>query len=397
MDKLKLHHLNLKGKKVLMRVDFNVPMDEQGRITDDTRIRSALASIRYILEQGASVILMAHLGNPKGKKDARLSLGPCANALSALLKRPVILAPDCIGPQVIAQIQALPEASVLLLENLRFHPAEEDPSKDPSFAQSLASLGDVYVNEAFASSHRAHSSIAILPRYFPQSSAAGIALQKEVEAFEKLLFHPKHPFYAIVGGAKISSKIGILRALADKVDALFIGGGMAFPFLKVHGVKIGNSLCTPESPALAEAFLNHCAEKKIALYLPVDLVIADNNNAHAQTVSIEEGVAPHWQGVDIGPKTVEKWRSILTQAETLFWNGPLGMFEVAEFSKGTQAIAQCLATLRAITVVGGGDSVASINQLGLASQFTHISTGGGASLEFIEKASLPGIESLSNT
>lgn len=398
MNKLKLQDLDVHGKKVLMRVDFNVPLDPQGKISDDTRIREALPSIQYILKHGGSVILLSHLGNPKKGRDPHLSLNLCAQALSTLLHRPVKMAPDCIGPQVEHLAKTLQNAEILLLENLRFYPAEENPASDPSFAKKLASLGDVFVNDAFGTAHRAHSSTAIVPTYFIGKAAAGLLLQKEADAFEELILRPKRPFYAIIGGAKIHSKIGVLQALSGKVDAIFIGGAMAFAFLKLQGMHIGNSLCDPDSLPLAEAFLNHCALEKLPLFLPVDFVIADSfsNEAQCQTVSAAQGIPDEWQGMDIGPGTVQQWSKALDKAATLFWNGPLGVFEFPHFSEGTNAIAHVLAALPAITVVGGGDSIAAINRLHLASRFTHVSTGGGASLELIEKGHLPGIDALTD-
>lgn len=341
---------------------------------------------------------MSHLGNPKNGRDASLSLTPCAQALSALLHRPVKMAPDCMGPEVEHLAKSLSAGEILMLENVRFYPAEENPTLDPTFAQQIAALGDVFVNDAFGTAHRCHSSTAVVPRYFPHTAAAGLLLQKENTAFQELLSAPKHPFYAIIGGAKIHSKIGVLKALAERVDALFIGGGMAFPFLKVRGISIGSSLCDSASLPLAEAFLNLCEQKKLTLFLPIDFVIADtfSNQANSQIVSAMQGIPEQWQGMDIGPSTIQQWRTALSAAETLFWNGPVGVFEFPRFSQGTSAIAHTLAALPSITVVGGGDSVAAINQWDLASGFTHISTGGGASLELIEKGHLPGIDALSD-
>lgn len=399
MKKLVMQDLELQGKKVLLRVEFNVPLDKQGKISDDTRIRESLPTIQYILDHGGSVILLSHLGRPKKGPDAKLSLSPCAQALSALLQKDVLMAPDCVGPAVEQMARNLKEGQILLLENLRFYPAEEDPSLDPQFAKSLSRLGDVYVNDAFGAAHRAHSSTAAITRYFPGKAAAGFLMQKEVDALEVLLLHPKRPFYALIGGAKISTKIGFLHALADKTDALLIGGGMAYPFLAAKGIDIGDSPCEPESLALAKKFLAHCEHKKLILFLPSDLVIADAFSAEAkwQIVSVSQGIPKGWQGMDIGPRTREQWTIQLKKAASVFWNGPVGVFEFPRFSQGTDAIAKALAELDAVTVVGGGDSIAAINRLGLSSAFTHVSTGGGASLEFIEKGHLPGIDALSDS
>jgi phosphoglycerate kinase len=397
MNKLTLKDLSLKGKKVLMRVDFNVPLNKDGTVADDTRIRESLPSIQYVLDQGGSVILMSHLGRPKGK-ESQFSLRPCAQKLEELLKRPVQFAPDCIGTEAENQARHLKNGEVLLLENLRFYPAEEKPESDPSFAKKLAQLGDVYVNDAFGTAHRAHSSTAIIAQYFPHLSAMGFLIEKEVTALTELLLHPKRPFYAIIGGAKVSSKIGVLQALLDQVDGLFIGGGMAFTFLKAQGVDVGDSIHEDDQLATAKKLLDACHAKKVPLWLPEDVVIADafTNEANRKTIRIAEGIPNGWQGMDVGPKTLESWKLALQSAATVFWNGPIGVFEFSHFAHGTETLAKTLARLHAVTVVGGGDSVAAINQLGLASQFTHVSTGGGASLEFLEQGHLPGIDALSN-
>jgi phosphoglycerate kinase len=398
MQKLRLQDLDLKGKKVLMRVDFNVPLKE-GTITDDTRIREALPSIEYVLKSGGSVILMSHLGRPKNGPDPQLSLKPCAPILSQLLNKKVLVADDCIGEHVETMARQLQPSQVLLLENLRFYPAEENPSSDPLFAKKLAALGDLYVNDAFGTAHRSHSSTATIAQYFPHRAAAGLLMQKEIQFLSQLLSHPKHPFYAIIGGAKISTKMGILKSLVSKVDGIFIGGGMAFTFFKAQGYEIGDSICEEEQISTAASFLKMCSEKKIPCYLPQDNVIAEAFRQEAQTKTIlvpQEGIPKGWQGMDIGPQTIQIWKKALQQAATVFWNGPLGVFEFPAFAKGTEEIAKLVANLNAITVVGGGDSVAAINRLGLMPKFTHVSTGGGASLEYIELGHLPGIDALSN-
>ncbi|HSX26318.1 MAG TPA: phosphoglycerate kinase [Chlamydiales bacterium] len=394
MAKLTLKDLSLKGKRVLMRVDFNVPMKE-GKITDDSRIVAALPSIQYVLDHGASLVLMSHMGRPKGKPDPELSLAPCAKRLSELLKKPVAMAPDCVGPAVEKMASGLRPGQLLLLENLRFHAGEEEPEKDPSFVASLAKLGDLYVNDAFGTAHRAHASTALIAKYFPGKAAAGFLMEKEIAHLSPLLQHPKRPFYAIIGGAKVSTKIGVIKNLLRLIDGLFLGGGMTFTFLKSQSIPIGNSLFEEAEVETARALL---AQNKDKIHLPVDLVIADafTNEAHRKTIAATAGIPPGWQGMDIGPKTVENWSQLLKKAATVFWNGPVGVFEMPHFAKGTQALAQTLAHTKAETIIGGGDSVAAIQQMGLADQFTHLSTGGGASLEYLEFGHLPGIDALSD-
>lgn len=396
MHKLKLQDLNLKGKKVLMRVDFNVPLDKDGLISDDTRIRESLPSIQMIIDRGGKVILMSHLGRPKNGWDPQLSLAPCAKRLSELLKIPVQMAGDCIGKQVQDLAENLKDGQVLLLENLRFHTAEENPTQDPNFAKQLAALGDVYVNDAFGTAHRIHSSTATIAQYFPGKAAAGLLMQKEIEFLGSLLLEPKRPFYAIIGGAKVSSKLGVLESLLQKIDGLFIGGAMAYTFLKALHIPIGNSLYEEDQVATAQQLMKTCKEKKIPLFLPKDFVTADSidKDAKCQFASIANGIPEGFQGVDIGPNTILQWRTELQKAATIFWNGPLGVFEIPYFAMGTKKIAETLSKLQAITIVGGGDSVAAITQMGLKSHFSHLSTGGGASLEFLEQGHLPGIDAL---
>jgi phosphoglycerate kinase len=395
ISKLQLQDLDLKGKKVLVRVDFNVPLTKEGSIADDARIKESLPTIQYILKSGGSAILMSHLGRPKGAPDPHFSLAPCAKALSKLLGIPVQIAPDCIGQKVEKMAQDLQPGQVLLLENVRFYPAEENPSLDPTFAKKLASLGDIYVNDAFATAHRIHSSTAVIAQYFPGKSAAGFLMLKEVNFLSSLL-NPKHPFYIIIGGAKISSKIGVLKSLLSKADGIFIGGGMAFTFFLAQGIKIGNSIHEDDQIPVAAQFLKECSEKNIPCWLPKDVIIANDFSDEAQSKCIlaSQGIPEGWQGMDIGPQTIEKWSSSLKDAATVFWNGPLGVSEFSHFATGTEKIAKALSSLKAMTVVGGGDSVAAIHHLNLASPFSHLSTGGGASLEFIEHGHLPGIDAL---
>ncbi|NGX39696.1 MAG: Phosphoglycerate kinase [Chlamydiae bacterium] len=394
---LKLQDLPLQGKKVLVRVDFNVPLSPDGTITDDTRIQAAIPTIEWILDKGGTVILMSHLGRPKGKKDPTLSLASIAKHLSELLHKEVLMATDSIGEEVEQISAALPPSSILLLENLRFYEAEEKPEIDPSFAEKLAKLGDFYVNDAFGTAHRAHSSTATITQYFPNKAAAGLLLQKEIDFLGKSFSDPPQPFYAIIGGAKISSKLGVLHSLLSKVDALFIGGGMAYTFFKARGIPIGDSLCEESLMPKALDFLKSAEEKNIPLYFPEDLVISDafDKDANQQVITSSSGIPDGWEGMDIGPKTRELWGEKLQAAKMVFWNGPLGVFEFPRFANGTQAIAKTLSTLNAITIVGGGDSVAAINQLGLSQKFSHISTGGGACLEYIEFGHLPGLDALS--
>ncbi|NGX58548.1 MAG: Bifunctional PGK/TIM [Chlamydiae bacterium] len=386
MDVLTIQDLDLKNKKVLMRVDFNVPLDSKGNITDDTRIQAAIPSIQYVLDHGGSVILMSHLGRPK-KLTPELSLKPCAERLSQLLSRPVSLVDlgDC-NPQ---------PGEVFLLENLRFIEAEKKPEKDPQFAKQLAQLADVYVNDAFGTAHRKHSSTYEVAKYFPGKAAAGFLMQKEIEYLAR---DPEHPFYAIIGGAKISTKIGVLMSLLDKVDALFICGAMAHTFLKAQGHEVGDSLYEEDVLQLAKEIIKKCSDKDVFLGLPLDEVVVEDVVEGAPSRLIEfrnEGIPKGFKGVDIGPKTLELYQKKLADAKTVLWNGPAGVFEITDFMKGTEGIARVLADLPATTIVGGGDSVAALKILGLSDKMSHISTGGGASLELIEKGTLPGIEALS--
>lgn len=398
MAKLTLQDLPLKGKKVLVRVDFNVPLNKDGTISDDTRIKEAIPSIQYILDQGGCVILMSHLGRPKSKKDLQFSLGICAKRLSQMLAAPVFFAPDCIGKEVEKMAQELKGGQVLLLENLRFYPAEEDPSSDPTFAKQLSQLADFYVNDAFGTAHRKHSSTATIAQYFPGKAAMGLLMQKEINFLEPLVKNPKRPFYAIIGGAKISTKIGVLKSLLNKVDEMFIGGGMAYTFFKAQGKEIGDSIFEESCLPQANEFLQVCASKNIKLHLPLDIVIAEafRDDANYKTIPAGEAIPKGWQGMDIGPKTSAAWIADFQKAATVFWNGPVGVFEFPHFARGTQEIAKALAELKATTIVGGGDSVAAINALGIQKQFTHLSTGGGASLELLEFGHLPGIDALSD-
>lgn len=393
MDKIPtVKDLNLANKRVFVRVDFNVPLNKDGSIRDASRIVAAVPTIRYLVEHGAKVILASHLGRPKGKS-SDASLAPCAVKLAELLGKNVTLAPDCIGPEVEALVAKMQPGDILLLENVRFYPAEEKPESDPSFSQQLARLTDLYVNDAFGTAHRAHSTTATIAQYFPGKKAAGFLLEKEIAFLGNALENPQRPFYAIIGGAKISTKLGVLRALCKKVDVLMLGGAMAYTFLKAQGLDVGDSLVEDDLLETAKEIL----QSKTKILLPVDVVAASSfaNDAAAKTFSTTEGIAPGYQGMDIGEKTIALWCSELQKAKTVLWNGPLGVFEFANFANGTNKIAKALAQLKdATTIVGGGDSCAAVEQAGLSDSFSHISTGGGASLEYVEFGTLPGIQAL---
>ncbi|MEC7839883.1 MAG: phosphoglycerate kinase [Chlamydiota bacterium] len=398
MHKLSITDLPIKGKRVIMRVDFNVPLDSNGNITDATRISSAIHSIKYVLDNGGSLILMSHLGRPKGKIVPALSLKPVAKYLEKMIGTDVIMAPDCIGKEVQKLAENLKPGQVLLLENLRFHSAEEHPEEDPKFAKELASLADLYVNNAFGTAHRSHSSTVTITNYFKDKSAAGFLLEKEIQFLGSKVSNPERPFFAIVGGAKVSSKIGVLRSLLKKVDALFIGGGMAYTFFKAKGFEVGESLHEDDLIEEAKNILSEAEKNGIPLYLPVDNVVADrlSEDANTQVVDSSSGIPLGHSGVDIGPKTIEMFSKKLNEGKTILWNGPLGIFEIGQFAKGTKAIAKVIVNLDAITIVGGGDSVAAVQSVGYADRVTHISTGGGAALEYIEFEKLPAIEALSS-
>jgi len=387
VNKKTIQDIDVQGKKTLVRVDFNVPL-EAGKVTDDTRIRAALPTIQYLLDHGAAVILTSHLGRPKGKVIEELRLDPVAARLSELLGKPVRKLDDCIGPEVEAAAKALQPGEVLLLENLRFHPGER--ANDPAFAKQLADVAHIYVNDAFGAAHRAHASTSGIADYLP--AVAGLLMEKEINFLGRALEWPEHPFVAILGGAKISDKIGVIENLLSKVEALLIGGGMASTFLLAQGYEVGDSLVEEGSLTIAERLLKQGGDK---LLLPVDVVIADAFSAEANSRLVEASHVPTgWRILDIGPQTVELFKAKLSGARTVLWNGPLGVFEFEPFAAGTRAIAQALADIQATTIIGGGDSVAAIEQAGLAEKMTHISTGGGASLEFLEGKELPGIAAL---
>lgn len=387
----RIDQIELKGKKVFIRVDFNVPLNEKNEITDDTRIVQSLPTIRYALETGGKVIVASHLGRPKGKRDPKYSLAPVAERLSQLLGKHVPLAPDCIGDEVLRMIGEMREGDVLLLENLRFHPEEE--KNDEPFSKALASLCEVYVNDAFGAAHRAHASTEGMTRYIPQV-AAGFLMMKEIESLEKALIHPEKPYVAILGGAKVSDKIGVIENLLNKVDALLIGGGMAYTFLKGRGIEVGKSLVEEDQIEFSKQLLRR-GEGRVKIILPQDHLAAERMDPQApREVVRNEAIPSGWICLDIGPETVKIFSEEIKKAKTIFWNGPMGVFEMEPFSQGTFAIARAVADSSAFSIVGGGDSIAAVKKAGVAEKIGHLSTGGGASLEFIEGKKLPGIEAL---
>jgi phosphoglycerate kinase len=391
LNKKTVRDIDVAGKKVLVRVDFNVPQDKQtGEITDDTRIKAALPTIKYLMEHKARVILCSHLGRPKGVTP-ELTLKPVAQRLGKLLGQPVQIAGDCVGPRAEGAAAVLKDGEVLLLENLRFH--EEEEKNDPAFAKSLASLAEVYVNDAFGTAHRAHASTAGVAKYLP--AVAGLLMEKELEYLGKALAEPKRPFTMIVGGAKVSDKITMLENILPKVDALVIGGGMANTFLKAQGYDVGKSKVENEQLDFARGLIAKAKEKGVHLLLPIDAVAAEKFEAGSpnQTVPVDK-VPKDWQLLDIGPQTVKRFGEEIKKAHTVVWNGPLGVFEFPAFARGTQAIASFLAKLDATTIIGGGDTAAAVERQGLAGKMTHVSTGGGASLEFLEGKTLPGVAAL---
>jgi phosphoglycerate kinase len=386
-----IRDLSLAGRRVFVRVDFNVPF-EHGRISDDTRIRAALPTITYILERGATVILASHLGRPKGKPNPEFSLKPVAAHLASLIHRPVAFAPDCIGRAATDVIAANPRG-VILLENLRFHAAEE--KNDPEFAKALADLADIYVNDAFGSAHRAHASTEGIVNYVGEA-AAGFLLADEVEYLGRALDNPDRPYVALLGGAKVSDKLEVIENLIGRVDALLVGGAMAYTFLKAQGVAVGRSLVEDDLLDTAKRLLDRAERSGIALELPVDHVVAPKLEASAptQTLDVGDKAIGDRLGLDIGPKTVAKYASIIQRARTVVWNGPMGVFEMAPFAQGTIGVAKAVAGVHGTTIIGGGDSVSAVTQAGVADHMTHISTGGGASLEFLGGRTLPGVAAL---
>jgi len=397
MNKVTIDDINFRGRKVLVRVDFNVPLDEHQEITDDIRIRAALPTIKKIMADGGMVIACSHLGRPKGKPVAEMSLKPVVKRLSELLGKKVLFADDCIGPEAMNVIEKMKEGDCLLLENLRFHKEETD--NDAGFAQKLASLADIFVNDAFGSAHRAHASTEGVTHYFDQS-VAGYLMQKELKYLGQALANPKRPFAAILGGAKISGKIDVILNLMDKVDILIIGGGMVFTFAKAMGYAIGDSLLEEDKVDLAKEIMKKVKSSKAKLYFPSDAVVASeiSDSAKTKVVPIEK-IPDGMKGLDIGPDSIKLFKEVLSEAKTVVWNGPMGVFESKPFAEGTFAIARLLAEITskgATTIVGGGDSAAAVSKAGLEDKLSHISTGGGASLEFLEGKLLPGVEALTN-
>ncbi len=391
MNKKTVKDIDLKGKKVFVRCDFNVPMDENQNITDNTRIKAALPTIKYLLEQNCKIILASHLGRPKGEVKPEYSLKPVAKELSKLLGKEVIMANDVIGEDATTKAENLKEGEILLLENVRFHKEETD--NDPEFAKKLASMAEIFVNDAFGTAHRAHASTTGIADYIP--GVSGFLIEKELKFLGNAVNNPERPFVAILGGAKVSDKIGVIDSLLDKVDTLMIGGGMAYTFFKAQGYNVGNSLCEVEKTGLALEAMEKAKEKGVKLLLPIDTKIGKEfkPDTESKTVAWTE-IPDDWEGFDIGEKTIEMFKNELKTAKTVIWNGPLGLFEFDQFAIGTNEIAKTLAELDATTIIGGGDSAAAVEKAGLADKMTHISTGGGASLEFLEGKKLPGIECL---
>jgi len=390
MNKMTVRNLSLKGKRVLMRVDFNVPM-ANGIVTDDKRIKAALPTIQYVLDQGASLILMSHLGRPKGAGfDPEFSLKAAAEALAKLLGKPVQMAPDCIGPEVEGMVRALKPGDVLMLENTRFHKGEE--KNDLDLARQMAALGDVFVNDAFGSAHRAHSSTEGVARFLP--AVSGFLMEQELEYLGRAIENPAHPYVAILGGAKVSDKIAVIENLLTRCDTLIIGGGMANTFLAAKGYNMQDSLVETGSVATALAIMTKSGDR---LMLPVDVVAADRFDAEAASRIVNpDNVPAGWRVLDIGPKSIAQFGEVLKSARLVVWNGPMGVFEFPKFAEGTFAIARLLATIGATTVIGGGDSASAVKKAGVAGQMTHVSTGGGASLEFLEGRVLPGVAALND-
>ena len=391
MNKKTVKDIDLKGKKVFVRCDFNVPMDKEQNITDNTRIVAALPTIKYLLEQNCKIILASHLGRPKGEVKPEFSLAPVAKELSKLLNKEVIMAKDVIGEDATNKAANLKEGEIMLLENVRFHREETD--NDPEFAKKLASMAEVYVNDAFGAAHRAHASTAGIAVYLP--AVSGFLIEKELTVLGNAINNPERPFMAILGGAKVSDKIGVIDSLLDKVDTLMIGGGMAYTFFKAQGYSVGNSLCEEEKTGLALEAMKKAKQNGVKLLLPIDTKIGKEFKPDTESKTVAWTDIPDgWEGFDIGEKTIEMFKNELKNAKTVIWNGPLGLFEFDQFAIGTNEIAKTLADLDATTIIGGGDSGAAVAKAGLADKMTHICTGGGASLEFLEGKKLPGIECL---
>ncbi len=394
MDKKTIEKVDLKGKRVFIRADFNVPLDENGNITDDGRIRSTLPTINYALDAGARVVLASHLGRPKGNPNPKYSLAPVALRLNRLLNKEVKFAKDCIGPDVEHLVQGMRPGDVLLLENLRFHAEEE--KNDEGFSKALAAFTDVYVNDAFGTAHRAHASTYGITK-FVKESVAGFLMKKEISYLQKTVANPVRPFVAILGGAKVSGKIGVIENLQNKVDKIIVGGAMAFTFIQAQGQETGNSLVEPDMLEMADRLRKSAHEKGVKFYLPVDFVVAENANDGAETKIVTSQEIPKgWIGLDIGPATVRLFSEAIQDAKTIIWNGPMGLFEKDAYSRGTFAIARSVADAYATTIVGGGDTDVAVHKAGVSDSITFISTGGGASLELLEGKELPGLAALTD-
>lgn len=387
-----IEETDLRNKRVIVRADFNVPLDHDHQITDDTRIRSTLPTINRAVDEGAKVILCSHLGRPKGKPDPRYSLAPIARRLQRLLGKEVLFAPDCVGPEVEKLVARMKPGDVLLLENLRFHPGEE--KNDDAFARSLASLADVYINDAFGAAHRAHASIVGIPKFI-KTAAAGYLMKKEIEYLQGAVADPIRPFVAILGGAKVSGKIGVIENLGKRVDKVIIGGGMAFTFLKAMGLEIGNSLVEDDMLDFARGIQKNALSRGVKFYLPVDCVVAAGREPGAETKIVPMQEIPKgWYGMDIGPASVRLFTEAVQNAKTILWNGPMGVFEVDAFSRGTQAMAHAVANAYALTIVGGGETNDAVHRAGESESMSFVSTGGGATLQLLEGKELPGLAAL---
>jgi phosphoglycerate kinase len=393
LDKLTVEGITVRGKRVFIRVDFNVPIDENLMITDDRRIRSALPTINYCMDEGAKVILASHLGRPKGKPDQRYSLAPVAKRLQRLLNKEVLFVPQCTGSEVEKAVEKMRAGDVMVIENLRFDPGEE--ANDETFAKALASIADVYLNDAFGAAHRTHASIVGIPKLIP--AAAGFLLKKEIEYLKGAVSDPVRPFVAILGGAKVSGKIGVLENLSDKVDKVIVGGGMAFTFIKAMGYEVGDSLVEPDMLGLAERTMDKLKENGVKFYLPVDCVVAQSVEPGAETKLVTTQEIPKgWRALDIGPASCRLFAEAIHDAKTVIWNGPMGVFEIDAFSRGTFSIARAVADAYALTVVGGGDTDMAVHKAGVSDSISFISTGGGASLQLLEGRELPGIAALND-
>ncbi len=392
MDFKGIDQVEIAGKKLFLRVDFNVPIDKNGKITDDTRIQATLPTINYALSKNAKIILASHLGRPKGKPEAQYSLAPVARKLGQILKKEVKLAPDCIGPEVEKMVAAMKPGDVILLENLRFH--QEEEKNDSAFSQSLARLASVYINDAFAVSHRAHASVEGMTKFFKER-AAGFLMKEELHYLGQVMENPARPLVAVIGGAKVSGKLEVLQNLTSRVDRLIIGGGMAFTFLKTMGLNVGKSLVEDELLKTAKEILETANKKGIKVFLPVDCVVADKMDPSAKTQIVPvEKIPPDWMGLDIGPATINRFGEALKDAKTILWNGPMGVFEMPPFSRGTMEIVRQIVNSGAVSVVGGGDTDTAVHKSGQADKITYISTAGGAFLELLEGKKLPGVEAL---